>query len=305
MSDPCSTLASLSALGFERQRPESGDILCYKFASLERVAMHPDITGRGAMARVPSALRPAFSGEYLETMNHYKGYVVWLAGTVVTSRAVSEVATPIPPDLRNAPEAGAWVSYALRSYRSSLGPLPDWFVEGERHWDLVPPALRARAREEESRERKEWWEAYEASSKCSIDRDYALLLRRNLRKALAELAGDAEMTFRFDGRVLSVALHGHVKEVATPRIAESREHRRIAVASGEYVQEVVASGDSWPSSYRVVVSPETTLPARFPYSTVDLRVFEGYVQLEGHPLGPYEEVVWNLRPDGEPLPPTR
>ena len=304
MSGRCPTLDSLIALGFERQRPESGDILCYRFASLELVAMHPDITGRGAMAGVPSALRPTFSGEYLETMNQYKGYVVWLTGTPVTPRTVSEIQNPLPPDLSSAPEAAAWVSYVLRSHRSDLGPLPDWFVEGERHWDLVPPARRARTREEESRERKEWWQAYQASPRCSIDRDYALLLRRNLRKAVAELAGDAEMTFRFDGRVLSIALHGHVKEVATPRIAGSREHRRIAVASGEYVQEVVASGDTWPSSYRVVVSPETTLPARFPYSTVDLRVFEGYVQLEGHPLGPYEEVVWNLRPDGEPLPPT-
>ncbi len=244
MSDPCQTFDSLIALGFERQQPESGDVVCYKFANLELAAIHADATKPGVMAGVPSALRPTFGWEYLETMNQHKGNVVWLMGTVVTPRTVSEHESPIPPDLRSTPEAAAWVSYALRSYRSSLGPLPDWFVEGERHWDLVPPAQKERVRQEEAHARAERWQAYRASPKCSIDRDYALLLRRNLRKALAELAGEAEMTFSFDGRVLSVALHGHVNKVATSRIAESRERRRFAVASGNYVQDVLASGDS-------------------------------------------------------------
>lgn len=291
MSDPCPTLDSLTALGFERQRPESGDILCYKFASLELVAMHPDITGRGVMAGVPSALRPTFSGEYLETMNRYKGYVVWLTGTLVTPRTVSEIESPLPPDLSSDSEAAAWVSYSLRSHRSNLGPLPDWYVEGERHWDLVPPAQKERARQEEAHARAERLRAYEASPKCLIDRDYALLLRRNLRKALAELAGEAEMKFGFDGRVLSVALHGRVKEVATSRIAESRARRRDAIVFGDYVEEVVASGNSWPSSYQVVVSPETTLPTRFPYPAVELSMFEGYAQLDGHRVGPCEAIA--------------
>ena len=287
----CPTLDSLTALGFRRQRPESPDIICYEFANLELVAMHPDITKPSALIGVPGALRPSFGWEYLDTMNKYKGYVVWVTGTVATPRRISEVESPIPPDLESASEAAAWVSYVLRLHRSDLGPLPDWFVEGERDWDLVPPAREERLRQAESREREARWQAYKASPKCFIDRDYALVLRRNMRKALSELAGEAEMTFSFDGRVLSISLRGGVNEVATPTISEGREFRRSAIASGDYLQAVVASGDSWPNSYQVLVSSETTLPGKLTGPMVEVNVFEGYVQLDGHRLGPSELIA--------------
>lgn len=287
----CLTLDSLSALGFRRKRSESSDIVSYKFANLELVAMHPDITKPSTLIGVPGALRPSFAWEYLDTMKKYQGYVVWLIGTVVTPRRISEVEIPIPPDLGSASEAAAWVSYVLRSHRSDLGPLPDWFVEGERDWDLVPPAREERLRQAESRERRERWEAYKASPKCFIDRDYALVLRRNMRKAFSELAGEAEMTFKFDGRVLSIALRGNVNEVATPTLSEGRELRRIAIDSGHYLQEIVASGDSWQNSYQVLVSSETTLPDKLTRPMVEVNVFEGYVQLDGHRLGPSEMIA--------------
>ena len=64
------------------------------------------------------------------------------------------------------------------------------------------------------------------------------------------------MRFSFDGRVLIIVLNGQVNEV-------------------------VESGDSWPSSYRVIASPETKLPTRFESPTVGLSVFECYVRLDG------------------------
>ena len=83
-------------------------------------------------------------------MNLYGRYVVLLSGVVETRRTLGVVESQIPNDIGSALEAAAWVSYALKSYRSELEPLPDWFVEGERHWDLVPPArveLAARERQ--------------------------------------------------------------------------------------------------------------------------------------------------------------
>ena len=246
--------------------------------------MHPDITNPNLMALAPSAYRPSFDPEYLDTWKKYEGYVVWLKGSVATPHSISLVEGLIPPDLGSASEAAAWISYVLRPDRSELRPLPDWFEEGERNWDLVPPAIKRRLREAELRERRERSQAYQASPKCFIDRDYALLLRRNMRKALSELAGEAEMTFSFDGRVLSIFLRGEVNEVVTPTISEGRYLRRSAIASGKYRQEVVASGDSWPSSYHVLVSSETTLPDKLAGPLVELNVFEGYVQLDRHRL---------------------
>ena len=100
---------------------------------------------------------------------------------------------------------------------------------------------------------------------CEIDGDYARLLRRNLQGEIFRLDGEAEMTFRFDGRILSVDF-------------------------GDRTHEVVASGDSWPSAYRVVVSQEMPWPARFRSWMVELCMFDGHVHFNGERWWPYEEV---------------
>ncbi len=182
----------------------------------------------------------------------YGRNVVLLSGVVDTGRTLGLIEDQIPDDLASDLEAAAWVSYALKPYRSKLEPLPDWFVEGERHWDLVPFVQKQRA--------------YSARPKCYIDRDYCRPLRRNLLEELSWLDGETKMTFSFDGRVLSIVLN-------------------------ERVHEVVASGDSWPSSYQVVVSPETKLPTRFNSSRVEVSVFEGYMSLGRLRLGPCEPVA--------------
>ena len=79
----------------------------------------------------------------------------------------------------------------------------------------------------------------------------------------SEIAGKAEMTFNFDGRVLSIGLCGAV-------------------------HEVVASGESWPCSYQITVSSKTRLPPRFTSSTVEVNVFEDYLRLDRLRLGPCE-----------------
>ena len=234
MSDPCPTIDSLIALGFERRKTRSGlEGAGYRFVHLDLEALH--------------------------AMNMYGRDVVLLSGVVETRRTVGLVESQIPDEIGSALEAAAWVSYALKSYRSELEPLPDWFVEGERHWDLVPPArLELAARERQL--------AYDASQKCFVDRDYARPLRRNLLEEISWLNGETELTCSFDGRVLRIVLC-------------------------DRVHEVVARGDSWPSSYKVIVCPETTLPRRFTSSTVTVSVFEGYVCVDGLRLGPCESVA--------------
>ncbi len=190
--------------------------------------------------------------EAAPVMNPYARDVVLLTGVVRTGRSVGSVEGQIPTDLGSALEAAAWVSYALKSYRDDLEPLPDWFVVGESHWDLIP-------RVRELRE-------YNARPKCYINRDYARPLRRTLLAEFSELTGGAEMTFRFDGRILSIALL-------------------------DRVHEVVASGDSWTSSYRVIVTQEATLPARFKHSAVEVSVFNDHLLFDGRGLGPCEPVA--------------
>ena len=230
----CPTLDSLIALGFESRKTgdqvEEVKAVCYRFACLDLDALH--------------------------VMNLYARQVILLRGVLTTGRTLATIESQIPDDLGNAFEAAAWVSYGLKSHRHKLEPLPDWFLEGEAHWDLVPPARQL----SEARERQR---VYLSSPRCHIDRDYARPLRRNLLEELSGLAGETEMTVSFDGRVLSIDLK-------------------------DRIHEVLASGDSWPSSYKAIVGPEAKMPARFESGIVEVSVFEGYVRFDGLRLGPCE-----------------
>ena len=126
MSGPCLTIDSLIALGFEHRKTQAGlEGVGYRFVHLDLDAVH--------------------------VMNLNARYVVLLSGVLNTGRTVAVIEDQIPNDLGSALEAAAWVSYALRSHRSELEPLPDWFVEGERHWDLVPLVREVRDAEERQR----------------------------------------------------------------------------------------------------------------------------------------------------------
>ncbi len=246
MSGPCPTLEVLLELGFE-DRPPATQVpasvswmvpgrlrspsvsVCYQFAHFDLVAC-PEMKTFGRI-------------------------VVTLSGVRYSARTLSMIEGEIPADLRSPLEAAAWISYVLQSDKAELEPLPDWFVEGERHWDLIPFL-----REAEERRR-----AYEASPKCFIDREYARPFRRNLVHEISWLAEETEMKFSFDERVLSIEVSGRV-------------------------YEVLASGDSWQSTYKAIVSPESKLPSRFMSSRVEVNVLGGYVRMDGIRLGPCEAV---------------
>ena len=232
MPNLCPTLNSLLELGFEHREPVViSDTVGFRFGPLDLTASH--------------------------MMNMYARYVVVLGGTIDTGRTFSVVDHQIPDDLEDSLEAAAWISYVLRSNRSDLGPLPEWFLEGERRWDLVYARM-----DPEGWERRR---AYEATPKCIIDREYARPLRRYLAQEISRLQdGEClEMTVTFDGRVLSIESYGHP-------------------------QEVVASGDSWPSQFKVVVSSDSELPARFTSWMVEVSVFEGFIRFDRVRLGPCE-----------------
>ena len=234
MSGSCPTLDSLVALGFELVPGGTAETVRYEFQNFELNA---------------------------SSVMWWTGQMVNLSGHGNTGRSLLVIdpgdlssAKMIPNDLGNA-EAAAWVSFILQPWRNELGPLPDWFIEGERHWELVPPAREQLAYKERQR-------AYEASPKCFIDRDYARPLRRNLVDEISLLDDDAdEMTFSFDGRVLSIEVSGRL-------------------------YEVLASGEGWQSSYKVAVSRGSKLPARFMSWRVEVLVMEGYLRFDRLSLGP-------------------
>ena len=245
MSESSPTLSSLVALGFERVPGQAAETVRYEFQNFELSA---------------------------SSVMWWRGMTVMLGGHGSTGRELLVMdpgglssAKMIPNDLDSV-EAAAWVSFMLQTLRNDLGPLPDWFVEGERHWDLVPPARERLAYKERQRVYEERLRAYEASPKCLITREDARPIRRSLLEYLSLLDRETEMVVQFDGRVLTIDLY-------------DRFYR------------VPAFGDNWPYSCRVIVTPESKLPPRFEHSWVEVSIFEGHLCWDRLPLGPCETVT--------------
>jgi hypothetical protein len=212
------TLKSLLDLGFEMREPQ------YGMPSVGFRFEHLDLTASDGIGR-------------------YFHPVVFLSGVLDTGRILSMIESELPPDLETPEAAAAWTSYALKSSRGNLEPLPDWMTEGERHWELIPFV----------REQRE----YEARPRCRIGRDYARVLRRDLQRAFANLTEEVEMVVDFDGRVLSIRLGGAV-------------------------YEVIAEGEPWSDTIKIPVSPATKLPARFTSSSVEVSYFGGHFSIGGY-----------------------
>ena len=203
--------------------------------------------------------------------NVYAREIVLLSGVIFTGRTMGEVNSQIPTDLETPEEAAAWISYVLRSDKRELAPLPGWFEEGERNWDLIPFVREANERQRTFQERQR---AYESCPKCVIARESARILRREIRAALSQTNNEEEMEVQFDGQVLRIDLdvvHGY-DEYPT-RLHES----------------VAATGTAWPALYRVAISRDTTaLPDRFAKPLVEVSLFEGNLCMDQIALGPYQ-----------------
>lgn len=218
MTEPSATLRALVDLGFERRPKEYG---------METVGFHSrhlDLTASDGVGRY---FRP----------------VVLLLGNYNTGRRLGIIDSELPHDLYTVEEAAAWLSYTLRGWKEPLDPLPDWFIEGERNWHLIPMVRRQGA--------------YENRPKCTLRHDQARLFRRELWNAIGALNEATEALVSFDGRVLSVQL-------------------------ADETIEALGKGRSWPSEVLWPLSAETGLPQRFSTGFVLFDYFDGQFGFANH-----------------------
>ena len=196
----------------------------------------------------------------MRTMNRHFVSVVQVFGVLATQSEISEIDSEIPDNLEDPLAAAAWVSYILRTHKEHTEPLPDWIAEGENHWDVIPFVRSFHAYQERLR-------AYEATSKCLVAREDA----RRLRKAL---------------------LHYLSREDEEPGVTVLFDNGVIVFNFGRWGDffETRAIGDSWPTSYRVMVTPESELPQRFHDSWVEVTRFEGNLCFDMHPFGRLEAI---------------
>ena len=203
MSGPCPTLDSLIALGLERRTTQGRTGRC-------RLQVRSSRFGRCPRDEHVCAVR---------------GFAEWC-----DQHCPHGGTRRIPNSWRLGKRLG---SCGLGQLRPQVEQIPTRTAAGlvcRRGTALGPGAASTRGARGRQR-------AYEVCPKCFVDRDYARPLRRNLVEELSWLPEESEMTFSFDGRVLSISLC-------------------------DRIHEVIASGDNWPSSYKVKVYPETELPGK-------------------------------------------
>lgn len=219
MTSLCPTLRALLKLGFEPRSPKFGaPTVGYKFDCLDLTAS--------------------------DCINRHFQRTIMLSGVLSTRSTIAVIESEMPHDLDLPQDAAAWLSYALRSYQQKLSPLPEWMIEGEKNWDVIPFIREARASEERIR-------AYDKRTRCNLDRDCARMLRAKLQAELPKHPIDISVIFSFDGRVLSVQID-------------------------QVLFDTIGSGEAWPKLYQVMMSKQTRLPKRFMSPVVEMSFYNGW-----------------------------
>lgn len=211
MKGLCPTLCGLLTLGFELRPAKFGaPTVGYRFAELDLTAS--------------------------DCINRHFQRTIMLSGVLSTGSTIAVIESEMPHDLELPQDAAAWLSYALRSYQQRLSPLPEWMIEGEKNWDVIPFIRDARA--------------YERRTRCNLDRDCARMLKAKLQAELPKHPMDISVIFTFDGRVLSVQID-------------------------QVLFETIGSGEAWPNLYQVMMSKQTRLPKRFMSPVVEMSFYNG------------------------------
>lgn len=95
---------------------------------------------------------------------------------------------------------------------------------------------------------------------CVIDRDHARVLRSRLRRTIDDLDDGADLSFAFDGRVLTITV-------------------------GCHIHEALASGEPWPREYRMkLAAGMMPMPARFAGYEVRVVVYERFLMFGSRAL---------------------
>ena len=196
----------------------------------------------------------------MRTMNRHFMSVVQVFGVLATQSEIAEIDSEIPDNLEDPLAAAAWVSYILRMHKEHAEPPPEWLAEGENHWDVIPFVRTFHANQERLR-------AYEATPKCLIAREDARRLRRALLHYLSNEEEEPGLTVSFDNGVLAFNFG---------RRGDGFDTRAI--------------GDSWPTSFKVTVAPQSELPQRFYDSWVEVTRFEGNLCFDMHSFGHLEAI---------------
>jgi hypothetical protein len=151
--------------------------------------------------------------------------------------SVSEISFEMPLEVESVEQCAAWIGWHVdRTGRTARGGRVAWLEMGRKHL-VALPWLRQQA-------------SYDARPHCAAERDWVKVALKKLREMLKTADQNTNVSFGFDGTVMSIIC-------------------------GQQVIRLQAEGAAWSKSYRVAAANLRDLPKRLSARWVDFSVFEG------------------------------
>jgi hypothetical protein len=120
--------------------------------------------------------------------------VVLFTGVLATQRSLTDIQFEMPRQIESREKCAAWLAWSLDKHADNQLFRPqnavDWLAVGRANLRLLP-----------------WYfdqDAYEARPHCSVDKELARPLLKNLAKIAEQMPPEEKVWFSFDGEVLKI-----------------------------------------------------------------------------------------------------
>ena len=172
--------------------------------------------------------------------------VVLFTGVLSTQRSLSEVQFEMPRRIESREKCAAWLAWTLDKHAVDHVFQPrmavDWLALGRANQRLLP-----------------WYfdqDAYEARPRCSVDKELARPLLKNLAKIAEQLPPMEKVWFSFDGEVLKIR-------------------------AGKELLALAANGKPWSNRYGLSAAQMSKPIRRLPGEIVWFESWEDYFTIAG------------------------
>lgn len=164
----------------------------------------------GYALKIPNGTITIFEG-----INHSDEKVFHFFLRYKTERSIGDTRFYIPVNVDSYEQALAMIAYNMRDYDAR--DKPDWLIEGESYYDLLPHVKRQRE--------------FDAIPKACIESEWFRVFIKKLRTIFTDEEDTALVTLSFNGAVLTIACNGQILSVIASGTEWSSD---IKVTSGEF-----------------------------------------------------------------------
>ena len=178
--------------------------------------------------------------------------VILFFGVLSTPRTISKVHFELPRKGMSRERLAAFIAYYLDRAADNQLFIPakesQWLDQGRQNKHLLPWEIERVQKEKEL-------EAYNARTRCTVEREWMKLALRSLAEILASSSDDQEVLFCFDGRSLSITC-------------------------GDKDVIIGAEGTAWSSGFVIPAKNLRELPKRLMSPKIDVSIWNQRIHID-------------------------